>query len=290
MTLAETRSFVDAAKRLDLAQSTVSLQVKKLETALGVVLLERGHGGCELTPRGRSVLPQARALLQSAEALSNAVDGTSITIGCSGNVAAYYISEDLKRFIDTYGLKISWDLTVAPNPEVMNLLLSGAVDIAAMEWPPNDPRLVVRAWRTEPLVVIVPNEHPLAGRGSITASQLTGLDLIGGEPGSGTGTLLKQALGARVNKLKISRNLGSTEAVKSAVRAGLGCSIVLAGAVRGDVETGRISTLSLKGTPLEKTLYVAIPKGLPETSLAARMTEFLDQTCTERWEAEAQRS
>lgn len=275
VTLAETGSFVDAGKRLGLAQSTVSLHLKKLETALGVILVDRSHAGCALTSRGRTVLPHAKALLQSVQTFSNAANGRKITIGCSGNIAAYYISEDLRRFLDTQETSLAWDLEVAPNPDVAEMLINGGIDVAAMEWPVEHPDIDVKRWRTEPLVVIVPNDHRLAKARTITADQLIELEMIGGEQGSGTGTLLKKTLGRRANRLKISRNLHSTEAVKCAVRAGLGCSIVLAGSVRADVEAGSLSVLSVKGAKLEKTFYVAIPKGLPVTSLPLRLAVFL---------------
>lgn len=275
VTLAETGSFVDAGKRLGLAQSTVSLHLKKLETMLGVVLVDRSHAGCDLTIRGRTVLPHAKALLQSVESFSNAANGRKITIGCSGNIAAYYISEDLRRFLDTQETGLAWDFEVAPNPQVAEMLINGGVDIAAMEWPVDHPDIDVRCWRTEPLVVIVPNDHRLAKARTISADQLVELDMIGGEHGSGTGTLLKKTLGRRANRLKISRNLHSTEAVKCAVRAGLGCSIVLAGSVRADAAAGHLAVLSVKGAKFEKTFYVAIPKGLPETSLPLRLAAFL---------------
>ena len=198
-----------------------------------------------------------------------------MTIGCSGNIAAYYISADLKRFLDSSAVEFTWDMEVATNPQVAELLLAGALDVAAMEWPAEDPSLDVRAWRTEPLVVIVPKDHPLAGAGTITPDQLLGLELIGGERGSGTGTLLSRKLGPSAGRLRVARNLHSTEAVKCAVRAGLGCSIVLAGAVDADAAAGHLAALMVEGVKLEKTFYVAIAKGLPETALPARLAAFL---------------
>ena len=88
VTLADTGSFVETARRLGLAQSTVSLQLKRLEAALGVTLLERSHAGCRLTMRGTASLPHAKALLRSAERFAAVADGNRITIGCSGNIAA----------------------------------------------------------------------------------------------------------------------------------------------------------------------------------------------------------
>jgi DNA-binding transcriptional LysR family regulator len=125
------------------------------------------------------------------------------------------------------------------------------------------------------MVVIVPNDHPLAGAGTISTDELLRLNLIGGEPGSGTGTLLRRILGEHAAKLKVTHNLQSTEAVKSAVRAGLGCSIVLAGAVREEAAAGRFVVLTLNDAKLEKVLYIALQSGLPRASLPLRLAEFL---------------
>jgi DNA-binding transcriptional LysR family regulator len=273
--LADTGSFVETARRLGLAQSTVSLRLKRLEETLGAALIERSHAGCTLTARGATILPHANALLRSAERFVAAADSEQITIGCSGNIASYYITEDLKRFLEADHPGIKWDIKVATNPELEGLLSTGAIDLAAMEWPVNDAHIEVRPWRTEPMVVIVPNSHALARVRTISTDDLLELELIGGEPGSGTGTLLRKILGKRAAKLKITHNLQNTEAVKSAVRVGLGCSIVLAGAVREEAAAGRFVMLTLNDAKLEKMLYIALQSGQPRGALSVRLAEFL---------------
>ncbi len=273
--LVETGSFSGAARRLDLAQPTVSQHLQKLEAMLGLMLIERGKVACKPTPKGRTLLPYARSLLSAAARFEAAVDGSNICIGCSGNIAAYYISSELKRFVDAEDNPISWEICAATNPEVATQLASGTIDLAAMEWPAEQKEFDLRTWRVEPLVVIVHRNHLLANAGSISVDDLLQLDLIGGEPGSGTGTVLRKALGSKADKLRITHTLHSTEAVKNAVQSGLGCSIVLHGAVRDDVEAGLLRMLSIKDVPLEKTFYLAVPAGLPEEALPARLVSFL---------------
>jgi LysR family transcriptional regulator, low CO2-responsive transcriptional regulator len=275
VTLIETKSFVDTARRLQMAQPTVSLQLKKLEASLGVSLVERSHSGCNPTARGRALFPYAEALLRSADRFETAVARDHIVIGCSGNIASYYITRDLKRFVDSAGAGIAWDIRTATNPEVGDLLAAGAVDLAAMEWSDRRKEFELRPWRVEPMVVIVPNDHRLAKARSISVDEFMELEFIGGEPGSGTGTVLRRALGRRAAKLRISHTLHSTEAVKSAVEAGLGSSIVLKGAVRDEVQSGNFAMLSLKGVKLEKVFHLAFRAGLPETALPVRLAHFL---------------
>lgn len=275
VTLVETGSYSAAARALGLAQPTVSQQIRKLESSLGVALIQRSHAACTPTAQGRAVLPYARALLASADRLCAAAAGDRVCIGCSGNIAAYYISGDLKRFVERQQDAVRWDIRTATNPELGDLLLNGEIDIAAMEWPDRRPGLRALPWRREPLVAILPRDHPLAGADRLTLDDLSAIDLIGGEPGTGTGTLLKAALGDRADRLRITHNLHSTEAVKSTVRAGLGCSIVLRGTAQDEADAGLLAMLPIDGAPLEKTFYLTLPADLPDDSLSARLASFL---------------
>lgn len=275
VTLIDSGGFSDAALRLNLAQPTVSQQIQKLEAALGVVLIRRSHASCSPTEQGQAILPYARALLASADRLQAAAANDHLRIGCSGNIAAYFIAQDLKRFIETQSSPVRWDVRAGTNLEVADWLAGGEIDIATMEWSGQRAGLEIKPWRRESMVVIVAPEHPFAGRKSLTVSQLTRLELIGGERGSGTGTLLKRALGDRADQLRIVHSLHSTEAVKSAVAAGLGASIVLRAAVAREVEAGELRALSIRGVPLEKTFYVALTNTLPNEFLPMRLARFL---------------
>lgn len=275
VTLIDTGGFSDAAQRLNLAQPTVSQQIQKLEASLGVMLIRRSHTSCSATEQGRAILPYARALLASADRFEAAVTNDQLRIGCSGNIAAYFIAHDLKSFMETQPSPVRWDIQSGTNPEVADWLAQGEIDIATMEWADRGRGLDVRPWRCEPMVVIVAPDHPFARRKSLTVSQLTQLELIGGERGSGTGTVLKHALGDRADELRMVHSLHSTEAVKSAVSAGLGASIVLKAAVANEIEAGELCALSVRGVSLVKTFHVALANTLPNEFLPMRLARFL---------------
>ena len=101
VSLAETGSFHDAAARLEIAQPTISQHLKKLERDLGVTLIERSNARSRPTRHGERLLPYARSLLRTAERAAAVARGNALVIGCSGNIAGYYISEDIKRFLDS---------------------------------------------------------------------------------------------------------------------------------------------------------------------------------------------
>jgi DNA-binding transcriptional LysR family regulator len=139
-----------------------------------------------------------------------------------------------------------------------------------MEWWDDRPGFNAGVWRREKLVVIVPPEHPWAARKSVDKAMLLREPMIGGEPGTGTARLLHQTFGANASFLKVGLQLGSTEAVKQAVRAGLGISITLESAVRDEVRAGTLRALDIAKTPLTKPLFSIFPAGLAMTSPAAQ--------------------
>ncbi len=275
VSLAETGSFQDAAARLSIAQPTLSQHIKKLEQDLGVVLIERSHAGSRSTRHGERLLPYARSLLRTAERAAAVARQNALVIGCSGNIAGYYISRAIKRFLEVDGWTGGWEVRTAPNPQVAEMLARREIDVAAMEWPIEDPAIAVTPWRRAAMTVILPPDHAWAGRDAITPDEFLTLAVIGGEGGSGTGTVLRSLFGARASHLQVVANVGSTEAVKSAVKAGLGVSIVLADAVGDDVAAGRLAAVPIAGAALEKTFYIARPADLPDQDVTARFAHSL---------------
>ncbi len=275
VSLAETGSFQDAAARLQIAQPTISQHIKKLEQDLGVMLIERSHAGSRSTRHGERLLPYARSLLRTAERAAAVAQESALVIGCSGNIAGYFISRAIKRFLEADGWTGGWEVKTAPNPQIAEMLKSREIDLAAMEWPMDAPGIAVETWRDARMTVILPPDHPWAGRTAIAVDEFLSLRLIGGESGSGTGTVLRGLLGDRSADVTIAANVGSTEAVKSAVKSGLGASIVLEQAVADDVADGRLASVALEAVPLAKTFYIARPANLPDDDVTARFARSL---------------
>ncbi len=273
--LAEAGSFQAAAERICIAQPTLSQHVKKLESDLGTELFNRSHSGSRLTPAGTRFLPHAQQVLASAMRARDAALSETLKIGCSGNIASYFMPQNLAAFLATQDTKMKWEVVSAPNPKIAEMLLTGEVDLAAMEWPLSHPAVSVEAWANEELVIILPPDHAFAASREITFDELKTLRILGGERGTGTGTLLNEALGPCAAELNTVGNLGSTEAVKRAVASGLGASVVLARTVVSEVASGGIATCRLKGKVLRKPFYLAIQKDRTPVLPAARMFDFL---------------
>lgn len=276
----EAGSFRDAAQRLDLAQPTVSQHVQKLEAMLGHLLVERNRTRATTTAAGLRFLPFAKALLRLEERAHVALDPGNLAIGASSNIGVYLLQPLVRAFTSAQPSIGPIDIRIGTNPETARRLEDAEIDIALMEWWDDRPGFEAAVWRREKLVVIVPPEHAWARRKSIEKAMLLHEPMIGGEPGTGTARLLQQTFGFDSSSLKIGLELGSTEAVKQAVRAGLGVSITLESAVRDEVMAGTLRALRIENTPLAKPLFSIFPAGISTSSPAAQFHAFLQDART----------
>ncbi|MCT2447763.1 LysR family transcriptional regulator [Klebsiella pneumoniae] len=219
--IVQTGSFQSAARALGLAQPTVSQHLQKLEEQVGVTLVQRSRSGCQPTTRALAFMPHATALLDMHARALEALHGNRERVGASTNIGTYLLQPFVRNYI--------------------------------MEWWLPHPDFEHRLWRVEPLVLIVSPDHALAEAGCIERDRLVDLPMLGGEPGSGTGRLLTEYFG-ELGVPRSGMQLGSTEAVKQAVRAGLGVSLVMASAVQDEVRSGALVALPIPG--LEKRLQL----------------------------------
>lgn len=251
LALVESGSFGNAAARIGVAQSTVSQHLKLLEQALGCSLIVRKQRGCKPTPAAIHVLPFMRSLLRLEERVLEAAYARAPRLGACSNIGIYLLPSLLRDFQEQGGR--SPEIIIGSNPAVVTNLERAEVDAALLEWWDERDGFGWQPWRTEPIVVIVSPGHPLSGAGSISRNELSRLPVIGGEGGTGTGRLLRDFF-AEIPTPNVVMRLGSTEAVKRAVEAELGVSLVLAFAVEQEVREGRLCVLQLRGGPLEKSL------------------------------------
>jgi DNA-binding transcriptional LysR family regulator len=275
--IVEIGSFRDAATRLGIAQPTASQHVRKLEAELGHPLIERTRVRAEPTAYGARFLPFARTLLRVAGRAQAALGHGTLAVGASSNIGIYLLQPILKAFHATQPSIRRVDVRIGTNLDTVKRLEDGEIDICLTEWWDDRRGFEAGIWRRENLVVIVSPEHPWARRKSIDKAALLVEPMIGGEPGTGTARLLRQAFGVDTAMLKMGLQLGSTEAVKQAVRAGLGISITLESAVRDEVGSGVLHALRVRDTRLSKPLFSSFPDSLPPGNLARRFDAFLRQ-------------
>jgi DNA-binding transcriptional LysR family regulator len=256
LAVVRTGSFRRAGETLGYAQPTVSQHIRKLERALNVPLIVRRPNGC-------------------APTAESALSGRRLAVGASSNVGIYLLQPHLRAFQQSVSPDTAVELVLGTNPQIAAKLAAAEVDVAVMEWWSDVAGWRAQRWRREPLVVIVPPGHPWARLAGLPVGHLRGAPMIGGEPGTGTGRILRGALGPLGRELRVVCELGSTEAVKQAVKAGRGVSIVFANAVVDEVKARSLVALELDGIDLAKDLYVAHRDNLPASAPARRFAGLL---------------
>ena len=271
----DTGGFRAAAAHLGVTQGAVSQHVRRLEAELGTSLIERTSTRCVPAPASAAFDRYARTLLELADRAARLFSDPELVVGAASNIGIYLLQPAIKSISHAHAGRYRIRQRMGTNREVLDELTTGGVDVALTEWWDQRPGLEATPWRDEPLVVIVGPDHPWAGRSGVSVDELAGETLLGGEPASGTGTLLHRTLGADAARLPAAVNLGSTAAVKAAVQAGLGVSLVLAAAADAEVAAGRLHTLALDGPPLHKTLWVSHRRTLVASDPVAAFRQAL---------------
>ncbi len=265
--------FREAAKHTGLSQPAVSQQVKRLERSLNATLIDRSNAGSSLTDQGRTFLPYAEHLLTVFRHAQAAVEKKTIVVGASSNAGIYLLQPYFKMYKESSQQKL--DVVIGNNTIIAEKLKGLEIDVAVMEWWDHSPGFSAAMWRSEELVLIVPPQHPWADLDTIPRHWLKGLTMLGGESGTGTGRLLRNYLGQDASSINVSMQLGSTEAVKHAVHAGLGVSLVMASAVRREIRDGWIRAVAIEEMPPQKEFYLIQREREAEDGPASRFIEFL---------------
>lgn len=277
LAVVRTGSFRQAAKQLGISQPAVSQHIKNLEASLNTQLIVRDRKGNQLTPAAQKLLPYAESLVLVTQKAVSAIKSTKFTLGASSNIGIYllppYLKEHWEKCCNTYEV----DLVIDTNCAIADQLEHGLVDIALMEWWDHRPGFTAQVWQSEPLVLIVPPDHPWRNLPQIPKNYLENIKILGGERDTGTRRLLTQLLGEQVHTIQIVLRLGSTEAVKRAVQAGLGVAIVLSKSVTQEVEAGLLHAIpiNIDGKILSKELFVVWRSSLSVDSQCYQFTQIL---------------
>ena len=258
--------FGRAAQSLFLTQSAVSMQIASLERELGVRLFERLGRHIALTHAGEVLLRYATHIMtlvdesvRAMEDIRGAGSG-SLGVGASATVGNYVVPPIIARFrAQRPGVQFS--LEIAPTPEIAWRLVSGDLDVGLVEEQCAAPELVQRPFLTDELVLILPTGHRWANRDAVEPQDLATEPFVSHQPGSIVRQIIERQLGERGVELRPVLEVASPEAIKCAIRAGLGISIVSAHAVRLELSMGCLRTVPLRGVRLESQFYVVMHHG-----------------------------
>jgi DNA-binding transcriptional LysR family regulator len=257
-TIVDEGGFTKAARALRLSQPAISKSLNELERQLHVPLLDRSGKSLVLTDAGRLLYARASELFgveRAAERELRELRGLKrglLRVGASTTIATYLLPPYLGRFHLRHP-RVHIRTTSANTRAVLRALLESRVDVALVEGPVSDPRIDVIPWLDDELVVIAPPNHSLLRLPRVDVAMVAEQQFLVREPGSGTREVSERALGLHGVRLTKTMRVGGTEAIKQAVAAGLGLSIVSRAAAADQLALGKIAILPVDGLVIRRT-------------------------------------
>ena len=264
--VAERLNFRKAAEHLLLTQPAVTLQIQALENDLGVRLFDRTAGRITLTRQGVILLNYANklaALVAEAESELSAneteVSG-ELSFGVSTTIAQYVLPRLLQAFLAEHP-RVQFLLRSGNTSEIVQLLLDCKISIGLIEGPARDRGVRAEPFMEDELILITP---PIVSPDRLSRPQLLACTLLMREQGSGSRRVVESALekaGFKLKSFQKVMDLDSTEAIKSAVEAGLGVGFVSRWAVTKELELNTLKVAQVSGLHILRSFSLISPTG-----------------------------
>ena len=272
-------NYTRAAQELFLTQPAVSMQVKQLEESLGVALFEQLGKRIHLTEAGREVLGYARTVTQQLDELEgvlNHIKGLSggklrISVATTAN---YFIPTLLGTFSRRYP-EVTISLDVTNRETLLQQLSENIVDLAIMGQPPAELDAEADAFMENPLVIVAPPDHPLAREKKIPLARLQEETFLVREPGSGTSIAMERFFAEREMHLKTGMEVGSNEAIKQSVQAGLGLGLLSRATIEQELTLKRLVVLDVAEFPIMRHWYLVHRRGKRLSAAAEAFRQFM---------------
>ncbi|MBW2558720.1 MAG: LysR family transcriptional regulator [Deltaproteobacteria bacterium] len=263
--LAEERSFSRAAKKMYLTQPSLTKHIKNLEEETGVQLVDRKSRGISLTPEGRILCESARRVFglidDTGEKIARMKDNESgsISIAASTIPATYILPHSLSKFRDGHK-NIRCYVRTNDSDLTLDMILNDEAEIGFIGREIAGRKLRAESLWRDRLVLVVPASHKWSGRGKVSLNEVSTEPFVSRERGSATRKVLEEYLRKNTNLalsgFNIVCELGSSEAVKEAILAGLGVSIISIHAVGREIESGLLLEIPVENCSIERNFYM----------------------------------
>jgi Transcriptional regulator len=262
--VAEMGSFSRAAEALHVTQPTVSEHIRALEDELGVRLLDRLGRGTATTRAGQLLLSYATRILALSREARQALEGYQgrirgeLVVGGSTIPGEYLLPAVIGRFRQKFP-EVSTTLVIGDSQAVVDWVADGRVELGVVGARLPQRGLEFHDLSPDEEVVVVPAGHPWQGRAQVTLEELSREPLIIRERGSGTRAAFESALeraGVDLATLRVAGEMGSNQAIKQAVKAGMGITVMSRIAVEEESRQGVLAFLRVRDLAVTRGFYV----------------------------------
>lgn len=286
----ELQSFTKAADAVCLTQPTVSEHVRALEEMLGEKLVDRLGREVLPTPAGKILYQYGRKMIQlrneAIQALEKYKGNLSghLLIGASTIPGTYILPTFIGAFkADHPSIQIT--VEISSSSEIVERILRSDVELGLVGAKWQDRRIVLEEIFSDELMLAAYPEHPWAGKKAVELKDLSGQAFILREKGSGTRIAMSEALqehGFDLSQLYVVAEMGSTEAVRQAIKARIGISILSYHAIAEDLQRGTLVALPLKGIRVFRSFYLIQRKNRQASPLCTAFLSFLRDRAAEK--------
>jgi DNA-binding transcriptional LysR family regulator len=255
------------------------MQIKQLEENIGVPLFEQMGKKIFLTEAGRELFHYSRNITQQLAEMEavfdemKGLDHGKLTISVV-NTANYFTPQLLARFCQRYP-NINVILQVANRDAVLKQLADNSTDLAILGQPPAGLDISAEPFLDNPLVVISAPDHPLAKLKRVKFARLAQETFLSREQGSGTRSAMERVFAQHQIQPRISMEMETNEAIKQAVRAGMGLGILSLHSIELELETKRLALLNVEHFPLLRYWFVAYRQNKRLSGSALAFKQFL---------------
>ncbi len=271
-----------------MTQPAVTFQVRQLEEYFNTRLFDRTHNRINLTDAGRRVFGFADKIFVLYNEMENSVREITgeisgvLVLGASTTVAEYMLPSLLGDFKEKYP-DVTIRLKVANTDGIVSLVENNAIDLGVVEAPVSNKNLVVEKCRMDQMVLIVPPAHQLAANDSVTLAQVLEYPFICREEGSGTREVMVEHMhdaGINTREMDITMELGSLEAIKSAVEADMGVSVLSRATVSKELKLGTLVAVNIE-PPINRPFSFVHQKQKFRVRAMDELLKFARNYCSE---------
>ncbi|MGD8529358.1 MAG: selenium metabolism-associated LysR family transcriptional regulator [Syntrophobacterales bacterium] len=279
----EMKSFSRGGKACMLSQPTVSEHMRYLETFLGVQLFDRlgrqvvpTRAGDILYDYARRILNLKREAIRTLELYGGKMSG-ELELGGSTIPGQYILPSLIGKFKQTF-TDIRIKLVIADTLNITNMVLEGSLELGVVGARIKNSKLEFDRLFDDELVLAVSPNHQWAARSSISLDELAYAPFIMREQGSGTRMIMLQILEQAdfdPQRLNVVAEMGSTDAIRQAVKAEVGVSILSRRAVADDLEFRKVRQISIKDISFTRHFYLVTHKRRSRSPLGEAFVDFL---------------
>ena len=288
LAIAEAKTFTAGARRVNVTQAAISMQIRQLEDEVGLQLFTRTPRRVILTEAGEYLLERARKILREHDsALAEIAEVAGAEYGrlrigsASGTFAMHQLPTIMQRLKETFP-NSELSVSSGTSERLVDRIMHGELDTAFISLPVDNTNVTTESLFSDEIVAIAHPKHPLAKEKYISAATLAGENLILGERGGNTRRMIDEFFAAANVKPNITMELSRQEAINQMVANGLGVGMAGAKSVSRDIKDGKIICWFIEGAEIKWELGLARLRGGHFSPIGKEFVKLCKESFVER--------